>query len=152
MTVSELFARHDKEQHDTHHVHHHHPPEGCRIADVLRDKASEKDTYALPQVPARQDGRVRRTPFVVARYAYHHVLERRPHMSVAQSDEQCRPVVARQHQSHHVLRGPERLRQLQRQQRCQQIEGKEQREVRRHHPPVVGIPESFRILSHLSSV
>lgn len=62
--------------------------------------------------------------------------------------QQRRQRIARQHQADHVLRRAECLAQIQRQQRCQQIKGERHREVRRHHLPVVAVPEPLKFLFH----
>ena len=70
------------------------------------------------------------------------------HVAAERSDEQCRERVARQHESNHILRSAEVLAEVERQQWRKQIEGKCHREIRRHHLPVVRVPESF-VVVHL---
>ena len=80
------------------------------------------------------------------REAHHqHTLarERVDQEAAERARQQSRQRVAAQHQAHHVLCRLETLHQIERQQRRQQVEGEEQREVRRHHPTIVPVPQAF---------
>ena len=59
------------------------------------------------------------------------------------AEQQRRQRIARQHQADDVLCRTEVLAEIERQQRREDIEGKEQRKIRRHHLAIIRVPESF---------
>ena len=69
-------------------------PERGAIAQIFGNDASGEDAKSHADVPRDQDGGISRTALVVMRHADGHVLEGRPHVPIAQSDEQGRTVVA----------------------------------------------------------
>lgn len=54
---------------------------------MLGYDAAQQDTQSHADVPRDEDGGVGRSALVMASYVDHHVLESRPHVTVAQSDE-----------------------------------------------------------------
>ena len=63
---------------------------------MLGHDATHQDAQSHANVPRDEDGRVGCAALVVLCHIDHHVLECGPHVSVAQSDEQGRAVVAHQ--------------------------------------------------------
>ena len=71
-------------------------PKGGVIAQILSYDSAEKDAKTHTNVPRNQNGGVGRATLVVVCHADGHVLEGRPHVAIAQADEQCRTIVTNQ--------------------------------------------------------
>ena len=69
-------------------------PEGGSVAQVLGGDAAQEDAKAHADIPGDEDGGVGRAALAVMGHGDHHVLEGRPQVAVAQSDEQGGAVVA----------------------------------------------------------
>ena len=71
----------------------HHSPESSPIAEILCDDATHQDTQSHTNVPRDENGRISRSSLVVLCHVDGHILESRPHMTVAQADEQGGTIV-----------------------------------------------------------
>ena len=79
---------------DTRGVDEDDGPESSTIAEEFGDDASDKDAESHADVPGDEDGGVGGASLVVAGHVDGHVLEGRPHVSVAETDEKGGAVVA----------------------------------------------------------
>ena len=75
-------------------IHCGHGPKRHVVAQSLGYDTSEKYSKSHPHVPRDEDGGVGGSALVVVRHIDGHVLECRPHVTVSQSDEHGRTVVA----------------------------------------------------------
>ena len=113
-------------------VRHRQCPEGSA---VQRSDDEEQQQGRCRQIACEEDGKQAETDHE------HRLSGERVHEIAAEGpQQQGGDGVAREHQTYHVLRGSEVLTQVEWQQRGQYVEGKEQREVRRHHLTIVPIP------------
>ena len=85
----------EKEGSDT--VHDGNPPECGSIAEILDNGAAEENAYTDAEIPAGEEGGVSCASLVIGGYTDDHVLEGRPEMSIAKSNEDGSTVVA-----HHI--------------------------------------------------
>ncbi len=70
-------------------------PKGCFVAEVFGNSATKEYAQAHAKVPTGEQSGVGCAALVVAGHADDHVLEGRPHVTVAQTDEQSRSVIAK---------------------------------------------------------
>ncbi len=86
-------------------MHDDHAPECSTIVEKLCQHATEQDAQADAQVPCREQGRVGCASLVVVCHTDNHVLDGWPHVTITQSDEQCRAIIT----PHAVGDGKERI-------------------------------------------
>ena len=94
VAAEEEGLRGKEETGDTRGIDNDHRPESGGVAEEFGDDAAQEDAETHANVPGDQDGRVGRATLVVAGYVDGHVLEGRPHVTVAQTDKEGRAVVA----------------------------------------------------------
>ena len=79
---------------DACHIHDDHGPEGGQVAERIGDDAAHEHAQAHADVPRDEDAGIGCATLVVAGQIDEHVLERGPHVAVAQADEDGRAKVA----------------------------------------------------------
>ena len=75
-------------------VDQHHRPEGGGIAHEFGDDTADEDAESHANVPRDEDGRVGRAALIVSGHIDSHILEGGPHVTVAETNQQGRTVVA----------------------------------------------------------
>ena len=88
-----VSAGEGEEGDDACHVHDDHGPEGRQIAQRVGKNAAYEYAQAHAYVPRNQDAGVGGATLVVTSQIDEHILECRPHMTVAQADENGRAIV-----------------------------------------------------------
>ena len=70
-----------------------HRPEHQRVAENLGQNTTQQHTQAHTYIPRDENRRVGRAPLRVPRHRNHHVLKSRPHVAVAQADQDGTTVI-----------------------------------------------------------
>ena len=90
----EMAADMEEIPEDTGRVYEECGPESTVIAEMFGQDTAGQDAETETGIPGRQDGRIGRAALIVLGKVDEHVLESRIHVAVAESDNECRQIVA----------------------------------------------------------